>query len=45
MFEEHSDVPKTWDAKRERNRNGGPNGIRALVGHLTFEVFGTAFQP
>jgi hypothetical protein len=26
--------------KIHRNRNGGPNGIRAVVGHLTFHVAG-----
>src|SRR5437867_12319145 len=31
MFEEHSNVPKTWSKKSERNRTGGPNGIRTRV--------------
>jgi hypothetical protein len=28
MFEEHFDVPKKRNEKRQRNRNGGPNGKR-----------------
>src|SRR5437899_11783526 len=31
MFQEHSNVPKTWSEKSERNRTGGPNGIRTRV--------------
>src|SRR3989441_9511939 len=34
MFEEHSNVPKTRDVKRERNSTGGPNGIRTRVSAL-----------
>src|SRR6266566_7487960 len=34
MFEEHSNVPKTWSEKSERNRTGGPNGIRTRVSAL-----------
>src|SRR3979411_140082 len=33
-FEEHSNVPKTWSEKSERNRTGGPNGIRTRVSAL-----------
>jgi hypothetical protein len=44
MFEEHCDVPKTRDEKSEVNRNGGPNGIRALVGHFTFQIVGRAVR-
>src|SRR5215470_7613418 len=34
MFEEHFDVPKTRSEKHQRNRNGGPNGIRTRVSAL-----------
>ena len=31
MFEEHSEVPQTRSEIDQRNRNGGPNGIRTRV--------------
>src|SRR6266446_8889313 len=34
MFEEHSEVPQTRSGNPQRNRNGGPNGIRTRVSAL-----------
>ena len=39
MFEEHSNIAKTWNPNLHRNPPGGPKAIRKMVGHLlTFDI-------